>query len=182
MNPELDSLYQEVIQGLTQGKRPLLKLSPEQFEQIRNEMEVLLGQKDWDPKKLDPLLCLASHVQSYHSPLGETLAKLLYEDLAPNSYIYVLSACEIHVLKANNLLGQRLPEYFLAGVRKILSHPNWEVVEWGVRFIEQLDGQIFYFKEDIAKLKPSGFVLNKHKKSIKQIIIMLEKRWPIILR
>ena len=99
----------------------------------------------------------------------------------PELIIYLLSVSRKHLIEKKFLEGNPIPKNFIKSLENLLEHYeniNPEVIEWTLRTIEQLGNQSLKLRETVLKIKPSwGSLFNQHKKSSKQIIELLEKRW-----
>ena len=191
MTKKWEDLYSKTIEDLKSFKRPMVKLSSEDFLEMRDLWKESL-QKLKDPSFkeeqkektlafLEKIFCLLDHSQK-----SSVLFDSLYEESfkiiqKPELIIYLLSVSRKHLIEKKFLEGNPIPKNFIKSLENLLEHYeniNPEVIEWTLRTIEQLGNQSLKLRETVLKIKPSwGSLFNQHKKASKQIIELLEKRW-----
>jgi hypothetical protein len=168
----IESLYNEIISDLKQGKRGLRHLS-------QGEVDGLI--KNWNIEQLKLILCILDHSIESYACFDEPLIKSLYEQSDPELLVFLLGAAQKHSIAARAKDGFPPSSEFLKVIRHLLESPhikNPEVLEWVLRTIEQMGMKSILFKKEIIKLRPGlSSLFNQHKKSSQQLIDLLEKRW-----
>ncbi|MFT6070494.1 MAG: hypothetical protein ACJAT2_003176 [Bacteriovoracaceae bacterium] len=168
----IEKLYDEIIDDLKQGKRGLRKLTASQIEGLIN---------NWNRDQLKLILCILDHSIEDLVCFDEPLIKAILEETEPELLIFLLGAAQKHSIAARAKDGFPPSSDFLNALKYVLASPlikNPEVLEWTLRTIEQLGMKSILFKKQILELKPGlGSLFNQHKKSSRQLIEHLEKRW-----
>ena len=90
-----------------------------------------------------------------------------------------LGVARKHIIEARHKDGYRMEMDFLEVLKETLDHEDYEVKEWSLRLIEGLGSQSLFFKEQVLSIKPKLTLFNEHKKMVKEIIELLEKRWKV---
>ena len=191
MTKKWEDLYSKTIEDLKNFRRPMVKLSSEDFMEMRDLWGESL-QKLQDPSYkeeqrekvlalLEKIFCLLDHSQK-PSVLFDSLYEESFKIIKkPELIIYLLSVSRKHLIEKKFLEGNPIPKNFIKSLENLLEHYeniNPEVIEWTLRTIEQLGNQSLKLREAVLKIKPSwGSLFNQHKKASKQIIELLEKRW-----
>lgn len=175
----LEETYRSIIDGLKNGGRGSVKLSKPEVVFLQKELEGLENAKT--PDKIDQILCILSHDQGFHKELTPALINLIKNLNNNDSLIFALSTFSRHGIAAKLREGERINEEILKILESLLLHEDHEVVEWVLRTIDEMGSQGQYFLPLLKKIKPGkvSALLNRHKKNIKEIIEMLEKRWRI---
>ncbi len=168
----VENLYNDIIIELKQGKRGLRKLSPSEVEGLIN---------NWNRDQLKLILCILDHSIEDLVCFDEPIIKSIHEETDPELLIFLLGAAQKHSIAARAKDGFPPSSDFLNALKFILASPhikNPEVLEWTLRTIEQLGMKSILFKKQILSLRPGlGSLFNQHKKSSRQLIEHLEKRW-----
>jgi hypothetical protein len=168
----IESLYNEIIEELKRGGRGLRKLSPDQIEGLI---------KNWNRDQLKLILCILDHSIENLACFDESIIKSLHEETEPELLIFLLGAAQKHSIAARAYDGFPPSSDFIKAIKYLLNSPHInkpEVLEWTLRIIEQMGMKSILFKKEIIKLRPGlGSLFNQHKKSSKQLIELLEKRW-----
>ena len=181
MQFDLDGTYGKILQELQGESRPQLKLSNVAW----NDLAALFRQfvREQNEENLLKVLCILNNCQRSSSILlfTEGLLDLLEEESFRKKrdlLIFSLAALGKHTVPLYQRNGDRLPSRLIVALRKLLVHPQPEVLEWSLRTIEEIGGQGMALKGDIEKVSFGFFYFtNPHLKSAKKIIAGLLKRW-----
>lgn len=166
----IDVTYQKILDELDKGHRGLIRLSEE------NEEE-LLAHLDRGDKLLE-VFCVLEHSSTPSLRFGPSLIRLLNQLQEDSLLIFALNCARRHIVEARFQRGMRLEYDFLETLKKLLFHPNPEVVEWTLRLIESCGNQGIYFLREFDKIKPPPWKwFNPHRRAIREIIALLENRW-----
>jgi len=119
------------------------------------------------------------HSRNSHEMFEGTLCKLLHHPRSDQDLvIYTLCATQKYIIQRRNFTGDKLPDYYLDAIRKLLKTKNPETKEWTLRTIDQMGAQGKKLANDILKVRPRFLsLLNKHNRNSHEIIEMLLKRW-----
>lgn len=169
-------LYNDIIDKLKAGKRPLVKLNSGEMAQLRDDFHRAINANN--SEELIPILCILDNTQNFIPELDEHFIRSFKAFTDANIHVLLLGCMQKHIIEFKGMQGNRLSMDFLKILEDGLRHEDPEVLEWALRIIESMGSQGIYFKSIIKEVKPSMMaVFNKHKKAAKQIIEMLEKRW-----
>lgn len=172
----INTLYENVLNELKLGKRPLLNLSNEELIHLAATWEDLIEREETE--KLFPILCILDHSKSSHTNLHAPLIKTLQESNHNDILVFTLSASLKIIIEECERQGKRIPFQFIKSLETPLNSTHPEVLEWSLRVVEALGNQSIILKELILQKKPGILsVFNQHKKNSRQIIEYLEKRW-----
>ncbi len=177
MSFDIQFHYQQTLELLKAGKRPLLKFNDQELEAMAQAWNEL-NQRQASEKEYFPLLCLADHLTRSHesllAPLIFTLENRSEEDLL----VYTLTASFKVVIEECLRKNERIPFSFLNALKSPLKHESWEVLEWTLRVIDQLGQQSILLKSETLQRKPGLLQkLNPKTKNVFELIQMLDKRW-----
>lgn len=177
----LEETYQTIINGLKNGGRGSIKLSKEDVIFLQGELNRVA---ELTSERINQVLCILSHDQGYHKQLALPLLRLIKNIKDSETLVFALSAFSRHGIAARLREGERMDMETLKMLETLLVHSSGEVVEWGLRTIDEMGSQGRYFLPLLQKIKPGmvATLVNKHKKNSKEIIEMLEKRWRIIAK
>lgn len=168
----IESLYDEIIDELKLGGRGLRKLS-------KDQIDLLI--ESWNRDQLKLILCILDHSIENLACFDEPIIKSIHEETDPELLIFLLGAAQKHSIAARANDGFPPSSDFMNAIRYLLNSPhikNPEVLEWTLRILEQMGMKSILFKKEIINLRPGlGSLFNQHKKSCKQLIELLEKRW-----
>ena len=191
MAKKWEDLYSKTIEDLKNFKRPMVQLTSGDFLELRDlwkeGLEKLKDRSINEEKKeqtldfLEKIFCLLDHSQK-PSVLFDSLYEESFKIIKkPELVIYLLSVSRKHLIEKKFLEGNPIPKNFIKSLENLLEHYeniNPEVIEWTLRTVEQLGNQSLKLREAVLKIKPTwGSLFNQHKKTSKQIIELLEKRW-----
>ena len=166
--------YQEIIEELKKGDRPLVPLNAEEISELVDIWGSL------DEEELKKVLCILDHTKSLHKEFSLPLITTLGGDHSPEILIFALGSSQRHIIAKCGIEGVRVPKEYVEVLRKLLKHDDAEVLEWDLRIIEQIGSRALILKEDVMRARPNFLgALNPHKKAARQIITMLEKRWKV---
>lgn len=173
---DINKIFNEIIESLKKGERPLLKFEENEIEEINSEFKNIVHQKKWS--ELFPILCILDNCQTLSDAFTEAINGVLANCDDQEILVLTLGVSRKHIIEFNHKKGNRVPFDFIKSLKEKLSHQDPEVLEWTLRLIESLGSQSIILKEDVLKNKPGiGAIFNQHKKASKQIIELLEKRW-----
>ncbi len=173
----IDQKYSQIIDSLKKGHRFLDKLGDDEILILKENLE-----STKDAELLKKIFCIIDNTQTRTTEFSKGIIKILNEVHPTDIYIYALEASRKHVLEANFIKGHRLDLDSLNTFKSLLTHESPEVVEWTLRVIDEMGGQGIYFKSTFEQIKPKITLFNKHKRHVKMIINMLEKRWEPVQR
>jgi hypothetical protein len=168
----IEEKYALIISVLKKGHRFQEKLTEEEIDFLSESL-----QNTTDPGQLEKLFCIIDNTQTRSLKFSPAILKVLNSDHPSNILVFALESSRKHVLEANFIKGNRLDLEALDTFKSLLTHADPEVVEWTLRVIDEMGGQGIYFKSFFDTIKPKLAMFNNHKKNIKMIIKMLEKRW-----
>ncbi|MAF78554.1 MAG: hypothetical protein CME60_10345 [Halobacteriovoraceae bacterium] len=177
MSFDIQTKYNETLDLLKAGKRPLIKLEEEELIFLAKKWQEL-NEQNAAEIKFYPILCIADHLTRSHEELVAPLVKTLEQREEVNLLVYTLSASFKVIIEDCQKKNERIPFSFLNALKKPLQHKDLEVLEWTLRVIDQLGPQGIFLKAETLGRKP-GFMqkLNPKAKNIFELIGMLEKRW-----
>ncbi len=172
----IEALYQDILEQLKEGKRPMLELSQNEIDTLVQEWE----RRCHSPENLRPLLAIFDHCRKEHQEFQALLIKTLQSVQDSETLIFTLSAFQKHVIEFYQKRGLRFPMKILESFKTLLQHQNFEVLEWTLRTIEQLGPQGIVLKESLIMRKP-GFLqgLRPQQKIIKQLIEIIFQNWGL---
>lgn len=169
-------IYNDIIEKLKAGKRPLVKLSPSECDELREKF--LSAANNQNKDELYPLLCILDNTQTFIADLDQAFLCAFEKFQDAQTLVLLLGCMQRHIIEYKAMRGNRLTMDFLNILDRGLRHEDAEVLEWTLRTVEAMGSQGIYFKATMKEVKPNMLaVFNKHKKASKQIIEMLEKRW-----
>lgn len=169
----LEEIFQNVLAKLERGERPLLRLSREDFLELK---------KVWtqasDTETIHKVLCLLDNCHSLSPEFDELIIEHLHERQHPQTIIFTLSAATKHVLALKMRNGDPVPAAFIDALGALLAHKNAEVLEWTLRTIVELGRQGKRLRAQIQAHRP-GFsaIFNVHKRNAQEIIDLIERTW-----
>ena len=170
---DIEGHYQKIITEIEQGHRALVRFNSQELETLRQELSKPLASD-----RLEKVLCLVEHSATLYGAFEEALIKLLQQNLSDAQIIFALNCARKHIIQARGQKGQRLTFDFLETLKKYLYSHSPEVVEWTLRTIDECGPQGIYFLQEFDKIKPPPWKwFNKHQRSVREIIEMLERRW-----
>jgi hypothetical protein len=168
----IEEKYAQIITVLKKGHRYQKKLTENEIDSLNQALK-----NTNEPKQLEKIFCIIDNTQTRSLKFSKPILDILNSDHSSNILVFALEASRKHVLEANFTKGNRLDLNTLDTFKGLLSHTDPEVVEWTLRVIDEMGGQGIYFKSIFDTIKPKLALFNNHKKNIKMIITMLEKRW-----
>lgn len=179
---ELEAIFKQVIEDLKTMKRPQLKLEESDAVFLASYWEqslsLIKNGTESAKEQLKMVLCVLDNTQSSFPNFDKLFQDTFNQIDDPDFIVFTLSAFQKQVMERMAKASERLNPEQLNTLKKILSHKSPEVLEWGLRTIEQLGSQALFFKQEILAAKPGmKSFFNQHLKASKQIIDMLEKRW-----
>jgi hypothetical protein len=170
----LQETYHKIIKEIDQGHRGLIRPTADELDELNR----LLVSSTSDPVKLEQVLCVVEHSTTLFNKFEKNLLQVLNSPLPDHLLIFGLNCARKHIVEARFQRGQRLEFDFLETLKKLLGHPNPEVVEWTLRSIEGCGNQGIYFLREFDKIKPPPWKwFNPHQRAIREIITLLERRW-----
>ena len=174
---DIDKKYQETIELLKSGKRPMIKLTEQELIELAAAWTKLNEEGAMEEKYL-PLLCIADHLTTSHQDLHAPLIYTLENRDEENLLVYTLTASFKIIIEDCEKKSNRIPFAFLNALKIPLAHKSWEVLEWALRVVDQLGQQSVFLKEDVFARRP-GLIhkLNPKAKNIFELIQMFERRW-----
>lgn len=173
---DIEGHYQKIIADLERGSRALIRFSKDETEELTQIFEETVSGDNFEA--LEKVLCLVDHNAVDHAPWEAPILKALDKNLPPRLMVFALNCARKHIIQARFKRGRRLEFNFLGSLKKLLTSPSPEVVEWTLRTIEECGNQGVFFLQDFAKIKPPPWKwFNPHQRSIREIITMLERRW-----
>ncbi len=174
---DIESIYQETMGLLKEGKRPFIRLSDDELVELAQHWTELNRREAREEEYL-PLLCLADHLSRSHRALNDPLVHTLENRKEENLLVYSLTASFKIIIEECIRQNERIPFNFLSALKAPLAHDSWEVLEWSLRVVDQLGQQSIFLKQEVLSRKP-GLLhkLNPKSKNIFELINMLERRW-----
>ncbi len=175
-------LYQDTIQKLKRGERPLIKLTQELIDELKSEWHKAISGDSIDEVALKQILCILDNTQNMSAQFNEhffmTLEKLNAKLKDGDLLIYTLSASQKHIVGEALKSGVMISEVYFIHLKTLLKNKNPEVQEWTLRTIESMGPLSMRLKKEVLDAKP-GFIklFNQHLNSSSQIIELLEKQW-----
>jgi hypothetical protein len=170
---DVAATYQKIIDELARGHRGFVRLSEADVAFLRERLR--------EGRDLERLLCIVEHATNPVGKFETEIFGLLTAELAPRDLVFALTAARKHIVEARFQRGQRLPFEFLEALKRLLFHPEPEVVEWTLRLIEACGAQGVYFLREFGKIKPPPWKwFNAHQRAVREIIALLERRWSSV--
>jgi type I site-specific restriction-modification system R (restriction) subunit len=179
---DIESAYQEIISQLRDGKRPRVKRSQEEFQELSANLLKLVNEDSINQTELQKILCILDHTQNKSSLFDEVLPECLRKITEKDSLIYLLSVSQTHLVERLALEGNPLPASYIESLKNLLKSADLEVLEWALRTIEGIGRQSFRLHKEVLEIKPGPLTFNKNKKNIREIIQLLEKQWGPFLK
>lgn len=174
MNIEI--LFNEIIEKLNRDERPLIKLSEDDHNFLREKWRQIIEAKNYN--ELVKIMCLLDNTFSLSTIHQQNILETLSHCDNDEITILCLGVARKHIIEANHKNSNRVDIDTLDIFKKLLTHKNPEVKEWTLRNIESLGAQSLYLKNDVLSAKPSFLkLLNENHRACAQIIELLEKRW-----
>jgi hypothetical protein len=174
---DLSQTYQNILNEIQLGHRALVRFSNDELEELNILLETSLN----DPAKLEAVLCVVEHSSSLYGKFEKNILMILNSPIPESLIIFALNCARKHIVEARFQKGQRLEYSLLEVLKKLLFHPNPEVVEWTLRLIESCGNQGVYFLREFDKIKPPPWKwFNPHQRAVREIITLLERRWSPI--
>ncbi len=175
-------IYAETINKLKNNQRPLVKLTPDLIEELKDIWQAALLSESIDEASLKKILCILDNSQNMTSSFNELFFSSLDKVNNFEIIIYLLSASQKHVVGEALKSGQMIPIIYFEQLKKLLKSKNPEVLEWTLRTIEVLGPLSLRLKNEVRQVKPGFFSrINQHQKASYQIIELLEKQWERML-
>ena len=172
----IEKKYQEVIELLKKGKRPLLPLSDKEREHLNNFWTQVNEEKQFT--RLLELLCILDNTKELDLRFKKNIYNSLKNCDDPEILVLILGVSRRQIIDATKRRSERLDFEFLEILKTLLSSKSLEVLEWSLRIIESIGTQSIILKDEIIKNKPSFIKsFNSHGKNAKQIIELLENRF-----
>lgn len=175
-------LYQETLEKLKRGERPLIKLNPELIAHLQKAWGEALEQEELNAAALKQILCILDNTQNtrreFNGHFFTTLEKLRVHPKYDELLIYTLGASQKHVVSEALKSGVMIPAVYFDHLKKILETKNPEVLEWTLRTIESMGPLSLRLQKEVRALRPSVLKLfNEHQKAAFLIVDFLEKEW-----
>ncbi|TNF02152.1 MAG: hypothetical protein EP326_03485 [Deltaproteobacteria bacterium] len=178
---DVEKTYDHIIEKLKEDKRPLLRLSNDEVQDLFNYwMAVLKEPEEVRHQNLMKILCILDHSQALSDPLLPLFVATLKTVEHSQIRIFTLSASIKHVIEHWFRQGNPLPELFIETIKELIeTNKDPEVLEWLLRTVETCGGQSFKFKDVILRNRPGMLsLLNKHNRNSIELIDLMLKRWP----
>ncbi len=178
---DVEKTYEHIIEKLKEDKRPLLRLSSDEIQDLFNYwMAVLKETEQVRHENLMKILCILDHSQGLSDPLLPLFVATLKTVENTQIRIFTLSASIKHVIEPWFRKGDPLPDTYIDTLKFLIeTNKDPEVLEWLLRTVETCGGQSFKFKEVILKNRPGLLsLLNKHNRNSIELIDLMLKRWP----
>jgi hypothetical protein len=173
---DLDERYRKIMKGIQQGHRGLTRFTAPETEELEHLLRTTFQEKK--TSELEKVLCLIDHSSVPHQGFEPDLISVLKSDVPDHLIIFALNAARKHILQARFNKGKRLEFDLLEALKRLLHHPNPEVVEWTLRTIEECGNQGVYFLSEFDKIKPGPWKwFNAHQRAVRELITLLERRW-----
>jgi hypothetical protein len=178
---DYQDLYESILRDLERDIRPQIRLSKNDVSELFLYWTNLLS--NWHKEKepeLKKILCIVDHCQTLSREFSGPIVQTLNLELPNDLIIYTIASAQKHIITKSALEGVPIPQDFIEVLKKLLDSKDPEIFEWVLRAIESMGNQSLKFREVVLKKKPSFFAtFNKHMKSAKGIIQILEKRWEV---
>jgi hypothetical protein len=170
----LNETYTHILKEIELGHRALIRLSAQDLE----DLDLLLRDSLNNPPELEKVLCVVEHSSTLYGKFEKNLLLVLNSPIPDSLIVFGLNCARKHIVEARFQRGQRLEFDFLELLKKLLYHPNPEVVEWALRLIESCGNQGVYFLKEFDKIRPPPWKwFNAHQRAVREIITLLERRW-----
>ncbi|MCO4792308.1 MAG: hypothetical protein KC493_01255 [Bacteriovoracaceae bacterium] len=177
----IEETYNEILEKLREDKRPLLRLSPEDIQDLHTYWAGILdAEAPSKHQNIMKVLCILDHSQGLSRPLLPLFIETLKTVKNTEIQIFTLSASIKHIVETWFRTGDPLPSEYIVMITSLIETTKEpEVLEWLLRVVESCGGQSFKFKDVILKNRPGLLsLLNKHNRNSIEIIDLLVKRWP----
>lgn len=174
--------YIQIIDKLKKHERPLIKLTQDLVEELKNEWAASLRQGNQERLKLIKILCILDNTQNYAADFNDLFLQTFKTITDHELIIYTLAASQKHIINQSFRSGDMIPHFYFEHLKILLKHKNPEVLEWTLRTVESLGPLSMRLKNEVRGIKPSFFKLfNAHQQACVQIIELLEKQWRHLL-
>ncbi|MBT7609856.1 MAG: hypothetical protein HN576_08870 [Bacteriovoracaceae bacterium] len=188
MSLDIESQYNQTIEKLKNGLRPLKLYSTKEGQLLKDKLDYLADSRPINETELKQVLCLLEHGQCHGIDFSQALLKILQLELSTDVMIFTLSTSIKWVVEFNQKNGHPITFNFMNIINALLlncSEP--EVREWVLRLVDSTGNQSLKFKQSLLTikplLKPKLFKkTNPHNKNSYKIVLELEKRWEELLR
>jgi hypothetical protein len=172
--------YAAIVEGLKKGNRPLVELSGEQINALKNDWEKIDFLRAGELEKLRPILCILDNTQTLSKDWAPQIYQTFDHCPDPDLLVFTLGVAQKHLIQVHHREGRRLPMAFLSRLEKLLQHSNTEVVEWTLRTISNLEHQSIYFRPVVEKLTFSRWkFFDSHSKNARQLVEFLLHSWSL---
>lgn len=181
MSDTLERHYLEIIDKLKKDQRPLIVLDADLIAELQERWSRALETKDL--LSMQKVLCLLDNSQTYSNAFQQHFITTLNQIEDKETLIYLLGAASKHMITEAQRKGDPINGEWTMSLEKLLATPDYELLEWALRTLDQYGPQSIRFKEAILKRKPGRFaVFNEHKKNCRELIMMFERRWSDLVK
>lgn len=164
--------YQDIIEKLKRGERPLVKLTNEELMTLKEHWQNALAHHNLS--EIHKVLCILDNTQSFSSIFDELIIKTLAPKTNDETLIFTLSVATKHIQTYRMRAGDPVPGEFIDALGTLLAHKNPEVLEWTLRTIAELGRQARKLRPLILEHRP-GFsaIFNVHKRHAQEIVDLI---------
>ena len=121
MSLDIESQYNQNIEKLKNGLRPLQLYSTEEGQLLKDKLDSFCASKTPDETELKQVLCLLLHGQCHGIDFSLTLLKIIQMQLSTDLMIFSLSASIKWVVEFNQKNGHPITLDFMNIIKKILE-------------------------------------------------------------
>ena len=187
MSLDIESQYNQTIEKLKNGLRPLKLYTHEEGQVLKDKLDHFCDPEALVETELKQVLCLLEHGQCHGIDFSQALLKIMQMELSTDVMIFTLSTSIKWVVEFNQKKGHPITQDFMNIINALLiNNSDSEVREWVLRLVDSTGNQSLKFKKTLLEIKPllKPKLLRKtnpHNKNSYEIILALEKKWEAIL-
>ena len=177
---DIDQLYHDIIQKLTQHSRARNILDINQSQKVIEYWSQSI--KDIRLDKIRKVIAILSH--SHLKKIDyEKVEQLIYQSFELAKFdddltIYLLSLSQNYLISQHKKNAKKIPMTFIYLIEKHLSSKNLEVVEWALRLTTELGNQSLFLKEKIVAIHfPLSSLFSPHRKNCKELQKFISSQW-----
>ncbi len=168
----VNQCYQEILEKLKRGERPLVKLSGQELLSLKEHWQK--AKSNQDLAEVHKVLCVLDNTQSFSGLFDELIIETLAQNSDDETLIFTLSVATKHILAYRMRAGDPVPGDFVDALGSLLADKNPEVLEWTLRTIAELGRQARKLRPLILEHRP-GFsaIFNVHKRHAQEIVDLI---------
>jgi hypothetical protein len=147
----IDQEYNKILHQLKAGGRPNIKLSKSDFSQL---LSLWPKPVQYNQKKevFLKILCILENTQNFAPQFLNPIIEVLENSKDKELVIHTLGISQKHILSCFQMKGERVPISFIKSIGHALGSSEPEVIEWGLRVLEQSGSAGILLKEDVRSL------------------------------